>query len=58
MSLRLLLALVIFMIDVWAISRVLSGPPGRARRARWILAIIALPIVGVWWWHRRVVRHS
>jgi hypothetical protein len=52
-NVRLLLVLVVFVIDAWSIAAILASDAGRGRKARWILAIVFLPIVGFFAWLRR-----
>lgn len=52
MSYRLVLAVLVFALDAWAIHHVLGSTAPRRTRAKWVLAIVALPVVGVILWLR------
>jgi len=56
MSFRLLLALLVFALDVWALYRVMDEPVSRARRWKWAMYIVFLPVAGVWLWRREARR--
>jgi hypothetical protein len=49
-ALRLFLATLVLILDVWAIATIL-GAQGKARtKLGWIIAVIALPLAGIVWW--------
>lgn len=50
---RLLLVLVVFVMDAWSIGAVLGSDAGGRRKARWVLALVFLPVVGFLVWLRR-----
>jgi uncharacterized membrane protein len=50
--LRTAAALLVFVIEAWAIAQVLGSPLSKGRRIRWIAAIVLLPVVGVVLWLR------
>ena len=52
MSFRLLLVGILFAVDLWAISAVLGEPRVQDRRLRWLLCIVALPVIGIILWVR------
>lgn len=52
MSVRLLLVLMVFLLDLWALVQV-TALPQRRRRLRWIALIVGVPVVGVLLWIRR-----
>lgn len=53
MSVRLFLALFVFLIDLWALNRVFgAGLPWRTRLA-WTALVVGLPLLGAWLWWRR-----
>lgn len=49
---RIVLALLIFLLDVWALAGV-TALPARRQRLKWILFIVGVPIVGALLWARR-----
>lgn len=53
MSVRLVLAVLVFVADVWALSRMFRQPFSRGRRIAWIARIVLLPGAGAFlWWMR------
>lgn len=52
MSIRLGLALVVFALDLWALSQLFAQPRPRRERLRWTAAIVLLPILGILFWRR------
>jgi hypothetical protein len=52
MNLRLLLALAVFVADVWALNSLFATPATRGHRLRWILLIVGVPVYGVVKWFR------
>lgn len=57
MSIRLILVLLVFLLDVWALYRVMAEPVRRRTRLKWTLAIVLLPVFGVFLWLREARRH-
>lgn len=49
---RIVLALLVFLLDVWALAGV-TALPSRRRRWKWILFIVGVPVVGALLWARR-----
>lgn len=60
MSLRLILSVAVFFIDVWAIVRVLEQPWPRRARIGWVALVVGLPGLGagLWWRKQRRLRTS
>jgi hypothetical protein len=48
--LRLFLATLVLALDVWAIAAILGARSRTRTKVGWIIAVIALPFVGVVWW--------
>jgi len=51
-SIRLGLALVVFALDLWALSQLFAQPRPRRQRLRWAFAIVFLPLLGILLWRR------
>ena len=58
MTFRLLLVLLVFALDCWALYRVLGEPVRRALRWKWAMYVVLLPVAGVWLWQRDVRRRA
>lgn len=52
MSIRLGLALIVFALDLWALTQLFGEDRTRRDRWRWTFAILALPIIGILLWRR------
>jgi hypothetical protein len=52
MTFRLLLVVLVFALDLWALFRVLGEPLGWRQRWKWALLIVLLPVAGVILWQR------
>jgi hypothetical protein len=50
---RPLLALAVFLLDAWALSRLFGARVGAARTLAWTAAILLLPFLGAFLWLRR-----
>jgi hypothetical protein len=48
-SLRLLLVLLLFAVDAWALERLWRPGMPRPGRLRWMAAIIGVPVFGAYW---------
>jgi len=48
-SLRLLLVLVLFALDAWALERLWRPGMPQPGRLRWVAAIIGVPVLGAYW---------
>lgn len=55
MNVRILITLVVFAADVWALMRMFAQPMSRGRRTAWIARIVLLPLAGagLWWLRER-----
>ena len=48
---RLILTVAVLVLDLWAIVSILGATAPARSRAGWILAVVALPVVGfIAWW--------
>ncbi len=47
---RLILALLVLLLELWALARLFGTPAGRGRKLLWSAAIVALPVIGVGLW--------
>lgn len=50
---RPLLALAVFLIDAWALTRLFGARLGAARTLAWTAVILLLPFLGAFLWLRR-----
>ncbi len=50
---RPLLALAVFVLDVWALTRLFGARAGAARTLAWTAVILLIPIAGALLWLRR-----
>jgi hypothetical protein len=57
-SFRLLLVLLVFALDFWALHRIMGEPVRRSLRWKWACFVVLLPGVGVWLWQRDARRRS
>jgi hypothetical protein len=48
---RLLLTLAVFALDLWALVSILGARASARSKVAWMLAVLALPLVGfIYWW--------
>jgi hypothetical protein len=52
MTVRIVIALLVFVADVWALLQLFGSPAHGGRKALWAAAIVFLPILGVLLWLR------
>ena len=52
MTLRAVLALLVFAADVWALVRLFESPARGGRKAAWSAVIVLLPVLGILLWLR------
>jgi hypothetical protein len=52
MSIRVLVVLAVFVLNLWAITRLLGSNAGAWRKLGWTLCIVGLPVLGVVLWLR------
>ena len=52
MTVRTVLALLVFVADVWALTQLFGSPARGGRKAMWAAAIVFLPILGILLWQR------
>jgi hypothetical protein len=57
MTVRVLLGVLIFLLDVWALYHV-TALHSRRRRVRWIALIVLVPVIGVVLWTRKGVART
>jgi len=50
---RLLLALTVFLLDAWALTRLFGARVGATRTLAWTAVILLLPFLGAFLWLRR-----
>jgi hypothetical protein len=49
---RLILALAVFALDLWALVSILGARASAKTKVAWMFAVVALPLAGVVWWWR------
>jgi hypothetical protein len=55
---RLLLTLLVFALDAWAIAGILGSRARTLKKAGWIGVVIALPVAGIVLWRRAAANAS